>query len=65
MGRVQLVKSIIHGMLVYSFHIYLRPKHLLKKEGTWIRNFVWSGDIATKKIVQSLGKRFVLLSLMG
>lgn len=23
MGRVQLVKSIIHGMLVYSFHIYV------------------------------------------
>ena len=22
MGRVQLVKSIVHGMLVYSFHIY-------------------------------------------
>jgi len=22
MGRVQLVKSIIHGMLVYSFHVY-------------------------------------------
>jgi len=25
MGRVQLVKSIIHGMLVYSFHVYLWP----------------------------------------
>jgi hypothetical protein len=23
MGRVQLVKSVIHGMLVYSFHVYL------------------------------------------
>ena len=29
MGQVQLIKSIIHGMLVYSFHIYLWPKHLL------------------------------------
>jgi len=25
MGRVQLVKSIIHGMLVFSFHVYLWP----------------------------------------
>ena len=29
MGRVQLVKSIIHGMLVYSFHIYMWPRRLL------------------------------------
>lgn len=25
MGRVQLIKSIIHGMLVYSFHVYQWP----------------------------------------
>ena len=30
MGRVQLVKSIIHGMLVYSFHVYMWPKRLLR-----------------------------------
>ena len=29
MERVQLVKSIVHGMLVYSFHIYRWPVHLL------------------------------------
>jgi len=29
MGRVQLVKSIIHGMLVYSFHVYMWPRRLL------------------------------------
>jgi hypothetical protein len=50
MGRVQLVKSIIHGMLVYSFHVYLWPHSLLKKLEKWIRNFIWSGDINTKKI---------------
>ncbi|PNX77655.1 hypothetical protein L195_g015173 [Trifolium pratense] len=50
MGHVQLVKSIIHGMLIYSFHVYLWPKNILKKLDTWIRNFVWSGDINTKKI---------------
>jgi hypothetical protein len=50
MGRVQLVKSIIHGMLVYSFHVYLWPRSLLKKLEKWIRNFIWSGDINTKKI---------------
>jgi hypothetical protein len=29
-GRVQLVKYIIHGMLVYFFHIYDWPRNLLK-----------------------------------
>jgi len=45
MGRVQLVKSIIHGMLVYSFHIYRWPIKLLNQLDQWIKNFVWSGDI--------------------
>jgi hypothetical protein len=50
MGRVQLVKSIIHGMLVYSFHIYRWPKNLLKMLDRWIKKFIWSGDIFTRKI---------------
>ncbi|CAJ2638276.1 unnamed protein product [Trifolium pratense] len=50
MGRVQLVKAVIHGMMVYSFHIYAWPKTLLKKLDRWIRNFIWSGDISTRKI---------------
>lgn len=50
MGRVQLVKSIIHGMLVYSFHIYRWPTKLLKRLDGWIKNFVWSGDIYYRKV---------------
>ena len=50
MGRVQLVKSIIHGMLVYSFHIYLWPKRLLRLLDSWIKNFIWSGDVLAKKV---------------
>ncbi|MCH80766.1 putative ribonuclease H protein, partial [Trifolium medium] len=50
MGRVQLVRSIIHGMLINSFHIYRWPKNILKKLDTWVRNFVWSGDVTTRKI---------------
>ena len=50
MGRVQLVKSIIHGMLVYSFHIYLWPRRLLRLLDSWIKNFIWSGDVLTKKV---------------
>jgi len=50
MGRVQLVKSIVHGMLVYSFHIYRWPIRLLKILDRWIKKFIWSGDINTCKI---------------
>jgi len=50
MGRVQLEKSIVHGMLVYSFHIYCWPIGLLKRLDKWIKKFVWSGDIFTRKI---------------
>lgn len=50
MGRVQLVKSVIHGMLVYSFHVYLWPKRLLRLLDSWIKNFIWSGDVLMKKV---------------
>lgn len=51
MGRVQLVKSTIQGMLLYSFQIYVWPVSLLKLLDTWIRNFIWSGSIDSRKIV--------------
>ena len=57
MGRVQLVKSIIHGMLVYSFHIYMWPRKLLQRIDSWIKNFIWSGDILTRKVCTVSWKR--------
>ncbi|GAU50559.1 hypothetical protein TSUD_180290 [Trifolium subterraneum] len=57
MGRVQLVKSIIHGMLVYSFHIYAWPRNLLKKLDMWIRNFIWRGDVGMRIICTVTWKR--------
>lgn len=50
MGRIQLVKSIIHGMLVYSFHVYMWPHRLLRLLDSCIKNFIWSGDIHTRKV---------------
>jgi len=50
MGRVQLVKSIIHGMLVYSFHVYLWLRRLLRSLDTWIKKFIWSDDVHTRKV---------------
>jgi len=50
MGRVQLVKSIIHGMLVYSFHVYFWPRRLLRLLDSWLKKFIWSGDVLSKKV---------------
>jgi hypothetical protein len=50
MGRVQLVKSIIHGMLLFSFHVYMWPRRLLSDLDKWIKNFIWSGDVNTRKL---------------
>ncbi|KAF1894166.1 hypothetical protein Lal_00004087 [Lupinus albus] len=51
MGRVELVKSILHGMLVYSFHNYHRHAKLLNLVDKGIRNFIWAGDTGKKKLV--------------
>jgi hypothetical protein len=45
-----MVKSIIHGMLVYSFHVYLWPRRLLQLLDSWIHFFIWSGDVLTRKV---------------
>jgi len=61
MGRIQLVKSIIHGMLVYSFHVYMWPHRILCMLDSWIKNFIWSGDIHTRKVCTVSWKVFCLL----
>lgn len=44
------MKSVIHGMLQYSFLIHVWPVSLIKIVDKWIRSFIWSGDINNKKI---------------
>ena len=50
-GRVQLVKDVFQSMLLHSFSVYLWPSSLLKHLVVCARNFIWSGDVATKKLV--------------
>jgi hypothetical protein len=50
-GRVQLVRSVIQSMLVYSISLYSWPAALLKDIEKCIRNFIWSGDIDQRKLV--------------
>jgi len=37
-------------MLVYSFHVYLWPRRLLRSLDTWIKKFIWSGDVFTRNV---------------
>lgn len=45
------MKSMIHGMMLYCILVYTWPSTLLKKVDTWIRNFIWSGDVNKKMVV--------------
>lgn len=51
MGRVELVKSVIQGMLLYSFQVYVWPSALLKQLDQCLKNFIWVGDVHTRKVV--------------
>lgn len=44
-GRVQLVQSVIQGMMVYTMMVYHWPKKILHKLEMHINNFFWTVDI--------------------
>lgn len=49
--RIQLIKSVLYSMPTYSFNIYSWPKSLLKELESIFRNFSWSGDLKSRKLV--------------
>ncbi|KAM7497451.1 hypothetical protein LguiA_021865 [Lonicera macranthoides] len=50
-GRLQLVNSVIHSKLLYSFAVYLWPIVLLMQLDQAIRNFIWTSRCDKKKLV--------------
>jgi hypothetical protein len=48
---MQLIKSVIQGMMVHSISVYSWSSSLLKDVERWIRNFLWSGDVSQRKLV--------------
>lgn len=50
-GRIELIKTVIHPMLLHSFMLYQWPKSLINKLNCCVRNFVWSGDPTHQKSV--------------
>jgi len=55
-GRVQWVKSVIHGMLVYSFHVYFWPKRLPRLLDFWIKISFGGVMSLQKKFARFRGK---------
>lgn len=55
-GSVQLVMSVIHGMILYSLKIYEWPINLLKKLDSSIRKIVWTYNIDNKKTINTSSK---------
>ena len=50
-GRLALINSVIYSSFLHSFMVYRWPSQLLKHMEKCIRNFLWTGDIKSKKCV--------------
>ncbi|XP_058776557.1 uncharacterized protein LOC131650867 [Vicia villosa] len=50
-GRVQLVKAVIHSMMIHCMTVYNWPASIIKYIEKWMRNFIWSGNFDKKKLV--------------
>ncbi|XP_024178419.1 uncharacterized protein LOC112184393 [Rosa chinensis] len=50
-GRVQLVQSVFQSMLLHTFTVYIWPSSLIKHLAVCAPNFIWSGDLAIRKMV--------------
>ncbi|XP_058783393.1 uncharacterized protein LOC131658076 [Vicia villosa] len=49
-GRVMMVKTVIHSMMVHCITIYNWPTSIIKSSDKWMRNFIWSGNVKKKLI---------------
>jgi hypothetical protein len=56
-GRIQLVRSVIQSMLIYSITLYSWPVSLIKMVEKDIKNFIWSGDVEKRKLVTVAWKK--------
>lgn len=64
-GRVQLIKSVVQGMLIHTMSIYSWPTKLLRQMEKWIKNFIWSSDVSKKKMVTVSWKKVCAVMMKG
>ncbi|MCH91017.1 putative ribonuclease H protein [Trifolium medium] len=50
-GRVQLIRSVIQGMMMHTISVYSWPLSLIKDIERCMRNFIWNGDVNQRKLV--------------
>lgn len=65
MGRVQVAKLVIHGILLHSFMLYPWPIQLLKLLDAIIRDFVWTGNVDAGKLITIPWKKVCSPSIVG
>jgi len=64
-GRVQLARSVIQSMMMYSISLYSWPVSLLKEVERYVRNFIWSGDKDKRKLVTVSWKKMCRPAAQG
>jgi hypothetical protein len=62
LGRVQLARSIIHGMPTYSFQVYLWPVSLPNEWRNGSATLFGAGMLTLGRSAQFPGKQFVYLT---
>ena len=50
-GRFQLVQSVYQSLFLHCFSIYQLPSCVLKHLSACARNFIWLGDLSSRKLV--------------
>ena len=50
-GRMALINSVVLGSLLHTFMVYKWPLQLIKHIKKSIKNFLWTGDVNSKKTV--------------
>lgn len=50
-GKIVMIKAVIFPMLLHTFTLYIWHAKLIKAVQLWCRNFLWTGDIFSKKLV--------------
>jgi hypothetical protein len=59
-GRLELIKSVLHGMVQFWISIFPTPVVVINKITSLCRNFLWTGDMLRSKFALVAWKQVCL-----
>jgi len=59
-GRLELIKSVVQGMVQFWISIFPIPGVVINKITSLCRNFLWTGDVLRSKSALVAGKQVCL-----